>query len=489
MELRGFGYLGVARQVNRRPVKMPAGWQIYEPWLLALAALTVLRLLVAAMLPLSPDEAYYWVWSRHLQPGYFDHPPMVAVFIRAGTAILGNTELGVRLSAPFTAAIGSYMLWNAGETLFPGRHAGLVAASLFNATLIGGVGAVIITPDTPLIFFATALIAATAKWLASRDDRWWLAIGLAAGAALLSKYTAVLIIAALGFWLLTGKSLRGVLLTPWPWAGMMLAVAVFAPNIWWNGSHGWVSYFKQGGRVAHFDFANAAQYFGELVVGQFALATPIIFGLGAYALWQLRKDRTEAARLLRWLILLPASVFVEHVISGRVQANWPAIIFAPACLAVASCAETIIHKWLAPALALGLAFGLAVYVQALAAPFPLPAQSDPTALQLSGWQDFFGQFRTPRPGFVTSDDYTTLSELAWAGPPGIPVIAAGARWHYLSLAPFTASESGLAISRHPDPACPMPIGKADRMRGDAPVMTYYLCDTVTPDDAVMMPRR
>ncbi len=472
-----------------RPVNMPADGRVYQPWLLALVTLTMLRLWLAAMLPLSPDEAYYWIWSQHLQPGYFDHPPMVALFIRAGTALLGNTELGVRLLGPFSAAIGSYLLWDAGETLSPGRHAGLVAAALFNATLIGGVGAVIITPDTPLIFFVTALIAATARWLASRDDRWWLAIGLAAGAALLSKYTALLIIIALGFWLLSQKKLRVVLLTPWPWAGAMLALAVFAPNIWWNHAQGWVSYFKQGSRVAHVNVADAAGYLGELVVGQFALATPIIFGLAGYALWQARKAGTAAAALLLWLTLLPAAVFLEHVISGRVQANWPAIIFIPACLAVASLAEPMINRWLPPALALGLACTLAVYVQALGAPFPIPAKADPISLQLSGWRAFFGQFATPRPGFITSDDYTTLAELAWAGPPGIPVIAAGARWHYLSLPPVKTFDSGLAVSRNRDRTCPMPLGTAARMQGDDPILNYYLCDTSTPENAVILPHR
>ena len=51
----------------------------------ALAALTLVRLVVAATVPLSPDETYYWVWSRALAAGYLDHPPMVALWLRAGT--------------------------------------------------------------------------------------------------------------------------------------------------------------------------------------------------------------------------------------------------------------------------------------------------------------------------------------------------------------------------------------------------------------------
>ena len=80
------------------------------PWLAALAALTALRLVVAAVTPLAPDEAYYWVWSRDLQGGYLDHPPMVALFIRAGTLMVGENVLGVRLMGPLSLALGSVLL-------------------------------------------------------------------------------------------------------------------------------------------------------------------------------------------------------------------------------------------------------------------------------------------------------------------------------------------------------------------------------------------
>ena len=68
-------------------------------WLAGLIALTLLRLVIAAVLPLIPDEAYYWIWSRHLQTGYFDHPPMVAVWIRAGTT-LSYGALAAKLGSP-----------------------------------------------------------------------------------------------------------------------------------------------------------------------------------------------------------------------------------------------------------------------------------------------------------------------------------------------------------------------------------------------------
>src|SRR5271168_4131120 len=172
-------------------------------WLGALIALTVLRLVLAATLPLAPDEAYYFLWSQDLQPGYLDHPSMVALLIRAGVFCFGDTPLGIRLFGPLLAAAGSVLLWDAGERLFPHRHAGVMAAALLNATLMVGVGSIIMTPDTPLLFFWTAGLAAFVRLITSGNPRWWLVIGVVMGLALYSKYTALLFIAAACIWLVT----------------------------------------------------------------------------------------------------------------------------------------------------------------------------------------------------------------------------------------------------------------------------------------------
>ncbi len=458
----------------------------FRPWLIALAAITLLRLVLAAMLPLSPDEAYYWIWSQHLQAGYFDHPPMAAFWIAAGTSIIGKSTLGVRLLGPLAAAAGSILLWDAGERIFPNRHAGLTAAALFNATLISGVGSIIMTPDTPLLFFWALSFAAIGRWLDSRHDKWWLAIGAAAGAALLCKYTAVLLIAGIGLWLITSQERRQVLRSPWPWAGLLLALLIFAPNIYWNASHGWVSYLKQGSRAGAFDPARSAQYLGELIGSQIGLATPLVLGLAVYGLWHLRRAGTAPASLLLWLTLLPAAVFLEHVISGRIEPNWPAVIFIPACLAAAALPPEILRAWRAPAIGLGFICNLAVYAQALAAPFPIPAAADPAALQLAGWPDIVTKVATGQPGFLTSDDYTTLAEIAWVAPPGMPVIAAGTRWQDLSLPAAAPLPAGVSISHRENTHCKTPLGTQSRNRANDSVMKYFLCRVALPENAVLV---
>jgi len=446
-------------------------------WLSALVGLTALRLILADSIPLSPDETYYWVWSVNLQPGYFDHPPMVAYWISAGTFFAGDTPLGVRLLGPLAAAIGSVLLWDAGEHFLPKRHAGIIAASLFNATIILAVGAIIITPDTPLVFFWTAAIAALGRLYASRDPRWWLAVGAATGLALLSKYTAILLPVCVFLWLITRAEGRAALRTPWPWAGILLAAAIFAPDFLWNAAHHWVSFRKQGGRVYGFELGRSADFLAELITGQAGLNTPIIFALAAAGIWHIRKSADAGAQLLLWLTLLPASVFLEHVLSGRVESNWPAIMLPSAFLAAAYLPEKTMQRWLAPALALGLLLTAVTYAQALAHPIPLPADEDPSALQLAGWQGFSDQIAAKKPAYVTSDEYTVMSELAFDTSPNLTIAGYDKRWSVFSLplASINPGATGLFITRRKDAPCPVALGTATRQRDGEIIATYRLC--------------
>src|SRR6201993_5617588 len=85
---------------------------------LTILALIALRLVSAAYTPITFDEAYYWTWSKHLAGGYYDHPPMVAVVIRLGTMIAGDTEFGVRLVSILLALPMSWAGYRAAAILF-----------------------------------------------------------------------------------------------------------------------------------------------------------------------------------------------------------------------------------------------------------------------------------------------------------------------------------------------------------------------------------
>ncbi len=307
-------------------------------------ALVVLRLVAAAWTPLTFDEAYYWMWSKHLAGGYYDHPPMVAAVIRLGTMIAGDTELGVRLFSILLALPMSWAVFRAAAILFGGERVAATATILLNVTLMAAVGTLIVTPDAPLLVASSFVLFYLAKVLDTGRGAWWLAVGAAVGAALLSKYTALFFGPAILIWLVSVPKLRRWLLSPWPYLGGLVALALFSPVILWNADHHWVSFIKQMGRARIEDFHLG--FIGELIPTQIAFATPLVFILGAMGLYALlrRKAGAMAARALInstfWTIAL---YFIWHSLHARVEANWFGPIYPAFAIAAAVAAH--LTRW------------------------------------------------------------------------------------------------------------------------------------------------
>jgi 4-amino-4-deoxy-L-arabinose transferase-like glycosyltransferase len=447
--------------------------------LLALLVLTLIRLFVAGTTPLSEDEAYYWVWSHALAPGFLDHPPMVALWVRAGTWIAGEGALGVRLLAPLSAAAGSVLVAQTAELLFPGRRLGLPAAALLNGTLLVGAGAVTMTPDTPLLLFWAATLWALARLLRSGDGRWWLAVGVFAGCAAASKYTGGFLGLGIVLWLLWVPGLRRWFRSAFLWLGGAVAAAVFAPVVLWNAEHGWASFAKQGGRTGNWDPGAALRHLSELLGGQAGLATPLVFILLSAGVWvavRRAAGRDPAWSLLAALTVPGLLVFVQHAIGDRVQANWPAIVYP----AAAVCAAGLGWRLWRPAVALGLAVTAVVYVQGAAAPFPLPRRLDPILIRLGGWDGVSRDLEAMRQqqgvAWVASEAYGLASLVAWRAPPGVPVLGAEDRWRLFRLPQADSTGPGLLLvsqrrSAPPDPAywaTAQQVGQVVRTRGSAP---------------------
>ena len=421
-------------------------------WIGAIIVLTAIRLLVAALAPLAPDETYYWIWSRALAPGYLDHPPMVAVWIRAGTAIFGDTALGIRLLGPLSAALGSWLLADAANRLLPHRGAGPLAAILLNATLLMGVGSVIMTPDTPLIFFWTATIWAASRLAAPRSASaetpavanglgWWLLTGAFAGLALASKYTAVFLWCGIGAWLLLSPAMRPWLYRSAPWIASLLGGAMILPVLIWNADHGWAGLLRQGSRINDWQPERGVQFVAELIGGQAGLATPGLWALSlagiVLAIRQAVRTRNPGWVLLATLTVPPAVFFCQHAIGDRVQGNWPAILYPAAMIAAAGLTGPVWVRLLRPAVALGLGLTALAYVQAVSHLLPIPTRLDPIALRLAGWDGLASQIDAVRrdtgASFVAVDQYALASELTHGLSREATVLGAESRWALMDL--------------------------------------------------------
>jgi len=397
------------------------------PWQVALAlvaAATLVRLAIGGILPLVPDEAYYWDWSRRLAPGYFDHPPAIALLIRSGTFLFGPTSLGVRLW-PIMAAGATLVVVATMARELDGERAVVWTALLFVCMPLSAVGSMIATPDAPALLATSLTLLAVMRALSSdtaeRAVRWWLLAGLALGAGLASKYTVVLVAAGVLVAIIARPRLRPVLSTPGPYLGAGVALALFAPVVLWNASHHYASFRFQLGHGLGSGGGSALGREMELLAGQLALASPILFPLMALAVVRsLRRNQPDDRQALLAIVSLVVFLFFcASAMRKRVEANWPALAYIPAAALLGAWPSTERERrWLA----VGCAVAGAISVMLLAHiihPFTfVPAGEDPTA-QLRGWDSLAVAVAAARAGpdsdriWVGAGRYQDAAELAF----------------------------------------------------------------------------
>jgi 4-amino-4-deoxy-L-arabinose transferase-like glycosyltransferase len=395
----------------------------------------------AALLPLSADEAYYWLWSRHLAAGYFDHPPAIAYAIRLGTLLFGATPLGVRFGPLLLSVLASVFVWRAGADLLRDETAGARASLFFNLTLMASVETLAATPDAPSIAAAAAFLYAVAKVHRTEHGAWWLGVGLAAGLGLLSKYTALFLGAGVLVWLVLSPGARRWFLSPWPYLGGAVALLVFLPNLLWNQSHGWMTFAFQFGRIAEGHFT--LRFLFEFLGAQIVLASPFLFALAALGLAFASRDRNSATFLLASLIFPSALYFLVHSLHDRIQGNWPSFLYPALAVAAAEAwARTDWSGWRAPvwrvsrrlATPVAAVLLLAVYAQALFGVIPF-GRSDPLARLLAvGFDDVAGtvaKARTERgAAAIMTSDYASTAWFRFYLPGHPAVIQINEPWRY-----------------------------------------------------------
>jgi len=280
------------------------------------------RFLIAAILPLSPDESYYWLWAKNLDWSYFDHPPMVAWWIAISTCLFGESELAVRIFAPFSLFILSWIAAYFARITANGKAAlSLVLAiqviPLFN------LGGIIITPDTPLIFFWSLALFFLYSISGKLNHKRGIVLGVFVGLGLLSKYSMILFPLITLIYLLKTR--------PWKkWClplttSCITAALIFLPAILWNQQHNWASFVFQ---LKHgtSGTGSLAQNIVNFIVSQLGL-----FSLGfcyLLILWGLHtQDMLSRKQQTKLFALLPLLFFFAFAVFSHSEAGWTAIAY------------------------------------------------------------------------------------------------------------------------------------------------------------------
>lgn len=282
--------------------------------------LTLWRIYLSATVQLHPDEAYYWLWSRRLDLGYYDHAPLVAYLIRL-TTLFSSQEACVRFGGILDTVIVSIISWTLSMQLFGDRKIASASVITMNVLPITMAGSVLITPDIPVFLFVSVAVYFFWQVVTTQKVWYWYLLGTAFGLALLSKYTAILVAPSLFMFILVTDERRW-LKTIHPYASFLLGCAVFLPVIYWNSRHQWISFVFQlrhglGGNG--YIPSNVLTYLG----GQMVVASPLIWLTGATAsiLYLSPKNKQK---LFLSLTFLPTILFFTYTSLKRTAAaNWP----------------------------------------------------------------------------------------------------------------------------------------------------------------------
>ena len=213
-------------------------------FLVVLTLLTLYRVLALLQphLVLFYDEAYYYHWALNPDWGYYSKPPMVAWVIWIFVSLLGDTAFAIKLGSPLVYAASALLVYRSAQIIWNDRTA-LLAGWVFITMPIMGYNSLFITTDAPLVFFwALTLWLFILAWKEPRRMGLWIALGIACGGGMLSKYTMALLPLGLFLFMLTSAAGREQLARPGPWIAAVIAGLLFGGNVWWNVAHDFVAF-------------------------------------------------------------------------------------------------------------------------------------------------------------------------------------------------------------------------------------------------------
>lgn len=386
-------------------------WRSFEGFrLLALvsAAAVGARVVTAAATDLSYDEAYYWVWSHHFAGAYYDNTPLVAWALAGTRRILGDGALAVRGLALALGLAAAACAWLLARELWGDARAGAWAALLVATSPGSAIAGTLLSPDSLLqVFWLLALVTLWRAFARPEALGRWALAGLMAGLALLSKYTAGLLLPGVLAFALVDRDARRALARPGPYLGGLVALAVFAPVLLWNSSHDWAGLAFQTGRYQPARGLLIVRLL-DYIAGQWLFAGPVLFliGLGA-AVALARSDARH-----RFIACTAAPILLFFLVSAfrtYSHPNWPGFVWSGLAAGVAG----VVTGRLGAARRTAVLSGAVVCI-VLAIHTTRPLFKDSLAHRVHGWTELAAAVRRlDEGGMIYSDSYRIGSELAF----------------------------------------------------------------------------
>jgi membrane-associated phospholipid phosphatase len=417
--------------------------------LIGVTLLARLLYLASGTIELSEDEAYYWLWSNEPALSYYSKPPLVAYTIALGTAIWGDTELGVRFFSPVISAGIGLLLLRFFTREFSARTGVAMVLMCLAAPLLG-VGSVLMTIDPLSVLFWTATMLA--GWRAIQAQgllRDWLWVGVWMGLGVFSKYVAFLQWLCWAAVFLFLRDYRMHLRRPGLYLAMLIQLLFLLPVLIWNQQHDWITVTHVSESTQAARWKPTVRFLNDFFLSELALLNPFFFiaaWVAGVGIW-LRKPR-EARALYFFCMGAPLFLFLLlYSLKARILPNWVApsivpilgmtVIFWRRPWAEGS---RLVRVWGVT----GIVFGLVVVtllhdtdlIERIAGR-PLPPKLDPLR-RVRAWSDTaraVGAAREKllqegRPVFVIGHHYGLTSQLSFYLPESRQALETGSRLVY-----------------------------------------------------------
>jgi 4-amino-4-deoxy-L-arabinose transferase-like glycosyltransferase len=470
-----------------------------------IVAMTVLRIIFASVIDLRTDEAYYWTWSKENVLCYLDHPPMIAWFIRFGTAIFGDTNFGVRFAGVLAMLVTQLLLADLVRRVTHDVRAVVLAMLMPESALYYGLLMAKVAPDVAMIPFAVAMLWALVRLYESDDGRWWLAAGTFAGLALLSKFTVVMLVPAVAAFLLVPDWRRRWLRSPYPWAAALIAVVLFLPVLVWNDQHDWASFRFQLVRataIHAFSLRTVADFIG-LQFGQVGfILLPVVLSGAMLTAWRGYRRGDAVAILLSTCVLVPFGYFFWKSLTLRIGDTWPMFLWPAGFAAVAINVAMLPREgwpawvnrstvaWTKAAIASGIVFVILVFFYYVISPWNFFGKADPIGGE-AGYRQVAeraqAELQTIGATWIATTDYRTYAMLRWYFNGRVPVIQINERGRFIGFGDpgmeRIRGHTGLYVAREPDNHNPVwasttavrqPLEQVDRSWRGVVMDTYAL---------------
>jgi 4-amino-4-deoxy-L-arabinose transferase-like glycosyltransferase len=359
-----------------------------------LPVILLIQLLVAALMGLAHDEAYYWLFSHNLDWGYFDHPPMVAIIIRL-FSFLPHSTLALRLGFILMQFGALMLLWK----LIP-QEKRWYSTLLFFAFPLASFSGLLALPDMPLLFMSALYCYFLQDYLRRQTLSNSVVLGLTIAFLLYSKYHGILLV------FFTLLALPKLFKQKHFYLVALVAILFFLPHVWWQYSHQFatIKYHFIERPSSGFSFKRSLEY----VVLQVFMAG-VLFGPLLWFKIARNNSKSEFDRAMKFISFGVILFFLISTFSKKFEANWT-VFLTVSLIYLAASSALYEEKWFKPLLY--LSFSIVMLSRFL---LVLPANMVPIKRlnEFHGWKEFAFTIRAKCQGPILANTYQIASKLSY----------------------------------------------------------------------------